>query len=330
MLMGLDSNWVFDLDYLTDSMNYHNDSEENQANLHTGQQESKQDSGTKDKIDSGNSQIEDETNQDCFELPIWHSYSSTNKSFSKSDRPDIMLCKSVLVIGDASERDSLKVLKNKEIEGQNLAEKLQEQEREQFTIDERAKFEDIQALYEKIKRLNENFISTGSAKDERLIKKMNEKRGGLSKSERIKEDTKEEVKDEAQDEEKELDYGILDRQKFTIIDWKTGEMSHTLLMTNEGVSHTYANREEVAFKGGNTVQMLNLRLGKRNWLVHKQMAWCKDFSIRLMVTIYTKIVKDKDVALYAEKDVVFVAEKMLLKFAKKSMFAAKEDRKYKD
>ncbi|GJS01497.1 hypothetical protein Tco_0318005 [Tanacetum coccineum] len=57
----------------------------NQANLHTGQQESKQDSGTKDKIDSGNSQIEDETDQDCFELPIWHSYSSTNKSSSKSD-----------------------------------------------------------------------------------------------------------------------------------------------------------------------------------------------------------------------------------------------------
>ncbi|GJT67887.1 hypothetical protein Tco_1019367 [Tanacetum coccineum] len=45
------------------------------------------------------------------------------------------------------------------------------------------------------------FISTGSAKDERLIKKMNEKRGGLSKSEVIKEDTKEEVKDEDKDED---------------------------------------------------------------------------------------------------------------------------------
>ncbi|GJU81240.1 putative ribonuclease H-like domain-containing protein [Tanacetum coccineum] len=82
---GIGPNWLFDLDYLTDSMNYHNDSEENQANLHTGQQESKQDSGTKDKIDSGNSHIEDETDQDCFELPIWHSWSSTNKSSSKSD-----------------------------------------------------------------------------------------------------------------------------------------------------------------------------------------------------------------------------------------------------
>ncbi|GJS41026.1 hypothetical protein Tco_0566069 [Tanacetum coccineum] len=136
-----------------------------------------------------------------------------------------------------------------------LAEKLQEQEREQFTIEERAKFlhdtiaaqrkflaqqrsqakrnkpptknqlrnqmitylkhvgnfkhsnlksrkfEDIQALYKNIKRFNEHFISTGSAKDERLIKKLNKKRGGLSKSEVIKEDTKEEVKDEDKDEE---------------------------------------------------------------------------------------------------------------------------------
>ncbi|GJW55100.1 hypothetical protein Tco_0099185 [Tanacetum coccineum] len=131
-----------------------------------------------------------------------------------------------------------------------LAEKLQEQEREQFTIEERAKFlhdtiaaqrkflaqqrsqairnkpptknqlrnqmitylkhvgnfkhanlksrkfEDIQALYEKIKRLNEHFISTGSAKDEKFIKRMNEKRVELSKREVIKEETKEEVKDE--------------------------------------------------------------------------------------------------------------------------------------
>ncbi|GKA06543.1 hypothetical protein Tco_0685767 [Tanacetum coccineum] len=136
-----------------------------------------------------------------------------------------------------------------------LAENLQEQEREQFTIEERAKFlhdtitaqrkflaqqrsqairnkpstknqlrnqmitylkrvgnfkhanlkgrkfEDIQALYEKIKRLNEHFISTGSAKDERFIKRMNEKRAGLSKSEVIKEENKEEVKVEDKEEE---------------------------------------------------------------------------------------------------------------------------------
>ncbi|GJW94487.1 hypothetical protein Tco_0174159 [Tanacetum coccineum] len=134
-----------------------------------------------------------------------------------------------------------------------LAEKLQEQEREQFTIKERAKFlhdtiaaqrkflaqqrseairnkpptknqlrnqmmtflkhvgnfkhfelkskkfEDIQAMYEKIKRLDEDFIAIESIEDERLIKRMNEK--DSSKGEEIKQESKEEVKEEDKDEE---------------------------------------------------------------------------------------------------------------------------------
>ncbi|GKC78702.1 hypothetical protein Tco_1129476 [Tanacetum coccineum] len=65
-----------------------------------------------------------------------------------------------------------------------LAEKLQEEEREQFTIEERAKF-----LHDTIiKRSYEDFISIGSAKDERLIKKMNEKGTDSSKNESVKEE----------------------------------------------------------------------------------------------------------------------------------------------
>ncbi|GKG23944.1 hypothetical protein Tco_0391980, partial [Tanacetum coccineum] len=132
-----------------------------------------------------------------------------------------------------------------------LAEKLQEEEREQFTIEERAKFlhdtiatqrkflaqqrseairnrppsknelrnqmmtylkhvgnfkhaelktkkfEEIQALYEKIKRSGEDFISIGSAEDERLIKKWNEKGIDSSKKEEVKEESKEEVQEES-------------------------------------------------------------------------------------------------------------------------------------
>ncbi|GJT68200.1 hypothetical protein Tco_1019680 [Tanacetum coccineum] len=138
-----------------------------------------------------------------------------------------------------------------------LAEKLQEQEREQFTIEERAKFlhdtiaaqrkflaqqrseairnrpptknqlrnqmmtylkhvgnfkhaelkikkfEEVQALYEKIKRSDEDFISIGSAEDERLIKRMNEKGIDSSKDEVIKEESKEEVKKESKAEVQE-------------------------------------------------------------------------------------------------------------------------------
>ncbi|GJU52380.1 hypothetical protein Tco_1226094 [Tanacetum coccineum] len=149
-----------------------------------------------------------------------------------------------------------------------LAEKLQEEEREQFTIEERAKFlhdtiaaqrkflaqqrseairnrpptknqlrnqmmtylkhvgnfkhsdlktkkfEEIQALYEKIKRSDEDFISIGSAEDERLIKKMNEKGIDSSKNEMVKEEDKEE------EVRKRVDYEILDR-KYPIKEWKT-------------------------------------------------------------------------------------------------------------
>ncbi|GJR69937.1 hypothetical protein Tco_0016002 [Tanacetum coccineum] len=113
-----------------------------------------------------------------------------------------------------------------------LAEKLQEEEREQFTIEERAKFlHDTIAAQRKflaqqrsesirnrpptknqlrnqmttylkhIKRSDEDFISIGSAEDERLIKKMNEKGIDSSKNEMVKEESKEEVKEESKEEE---------------------------------------------------------------------------------------------------------------------------------
>ncbi|GKB12438.1 putative ribonuclease H-like domain-containing protein [Tanacetum coccineum] len=58
------------------------------------------------------------------------------------------------------------------------------------------KFEEIQALYEKIKRSDEDFISIGSAEDERLIKEMNEKGIDSSKNKSVKEEDKEEEDNE--------------------------------------------------------------------------------------------------------------------------------------
>ncbi|GKD66476.1 hypothetical protein Tco_1308584, partial [Tanacetum coccineum] len=72
--------WLFDLDYLTDSMTYQPVRSENQANKHAGPQESNQNAGTEDNIDAGDSNIEAESAQDYFVLPIWSSYTSTFKS----------------------------------------------------------------------------------------------------------------------------------------------------------------------------------------------------------------------------------------------------------
>ncbi|GJT27268.1 hypothetical protein Tco_0907543 [Tanacetum coccineum] len=100
-----------------------------------------------------------------------------------------------------------------------LAEKLQEEEREKFTIGERAKllqdtitaqriflarqrsekhsdlktkiFEEIQVLYENVKRSDENFIAIGSVEDERVIKDLNKKVAGIKKVDSIKKESKE-------------------------------------------------------------------------------------------------------------------------------------------
>ncbi|GJU88197.1 hypothetical protein Tco_1300620 [Tanacetum coccineum] len=52
--------------------------QQNQANLHAGQQEANQNAGKEEIIDAGDSDKEDDSTQDCFVLPIWPSYSSPN------------------------------------------------------------------------------------------------------------------------------------------------------------------------------------------------------------------------------------------------------------
>ncbi|GJT64993.1 ribonuclease H-like domain-containing protein [Tanacetum coccineum] len=82
---GKGPTWLFDLDYLTDSMNYHSVRSENQANLHASQQEANQNAGTEDIIDAGDSEKEDKSAQDCFVPPIWPSYSSTITPILQTD-----------------------------------------------------------------------------------------------------------------------------------------------------------------------------------------------------------------------------------------------------
>ncbi|GJY00733.1 putative ribonuclease H-like domain-containing protein [Tanacetum coccineum] len=82
---GKDQLGFFDLNYLTDSMNYQPVRSENQANQHAGPQEANHNAGTEDIIDAGDSEKEDESAQDCFVLPIWSSYSSTITPDLKTD-----------------------------------------------------------------------------------------------------------------------------------------------------------------------------------------------------------------------------------------------------
>ncbi|GJR06991.1 putative ribonuclease H-like domain-containing protein [Tanacetum coccineum] len=77
---GKGPNWLFDLDYLTDSMNYQPITAENKANKTAGLKEANHSAGTQDNIDAGNSEMETEPAQEYFVLPVWSSYTSTVKS----------------------------------------------------------------------------------------------------------------------------------------------------------------------------------------------------------------------------------------------------------
>ncbi|GKC57057.1 putative ribonuclease H-like domain-containing protein, partial [Tanacetum coccineum] len=79
-LVGKGPNWLFDLDYLTDSMNYQPVRSDNQANKIAGPKEANHSAGTQDNIDAGNSKMEADPAQDYFVLPIYSSYTLTDKS----------------------------------------------------------------------------------------------------------------------------------------------------------------------------------------------------------------------------------------------------------
>nr|GEW85202.1 retrovirus-related Pol polyprotein from transposon TNT 1-94 [Tanacetum cinerariifolium] len=72
--------WMFDLDYLTNSMNYKHDSVENQANKSAGPKEANNSAGTQANDDQGANSKEIKLNEEHFVLPIWSAYSTTVKS----------------------------------------------------------------------------------------------------------------------------------------------------------------------------------------------------------------------------------------------------------
>ncbi|GJR00265.1 putative ribonuclease H-like domain-containing protein [Tanacetum coccineum] len=83
--------WLFDLDYLTDSMNYQPITAKNKANKTVGPIEANDIACTQDDTNAGNSKVEAEPVEEHFILPFWPSYSSTIKSSeikNKDEKPN--------------------------------------------------------------------------------------------------------------------------------------------------------------------------------------------------------------------------------------------------
>ncbi|GJU45354.1 putative ribonuclease H-like domain-containing protein [Tanacetum coccineum] len=84
---GKRPNWLFDLDYLTDSINYQPITAKNKANKTAGPREANHSAGTQDNINAENSKMEVEPAQEYFLLPLWSFYTLTVKS-SKAKNGD--------------------------------------------------------------------------------------------------------------------------------------------------------------------------------------------------------------------------------------------------
>ncbi|GJS28117.1 putative ribonuclease H-like domain-containing protein [Tanacetum coccineum] len=130
-VVGKGPNWLFDLDYLTDSMNYQPVRSENQANKHAGPKEANHSAGTQDNIDAGNSKTEAGSAQDYFVLPIWSSYTSTVKSSEAKNEgekstknTDLKTTEKPVDQEDQAFLDELERLKRQEKEANDAAEAL--------------------------------------------------------------------------------------------------------------------------------------------------------------------------------------------------------------
>ncbi|GJX58283.1 putative ribonuclease H-like domain-containing protein [Tanacetum coccineum] len=131
---GKGSTWLFDLDYLTDLMNYQPMRSENQANKHAGPQEANHNAGTKDNIDACDFEKEDESAQDYFVLPIWSSYSSIVKRSTEKDageapnkHPDLKTDENPVDKEDQVLLDELERLKRQETDANDAAKALRKE-----------------------------------------------------------------------------------------------------------------------------------------------------------------------------------------------------------
>ncbi|GJX82592.1 putative ribonuclease H-like domain-containing protein [Tanacetum coccineum] len=131
---GKGPTWLFDLDYLTDSMNYQPVRSENKANKHAGPQEANHNAGIQDNIDAGDSEKEDTSAQDYFVLPIWSSYYSTVKRSIAKDageapnkRPDLKTDEKLVDKEDQVFLDELERLKRQEKDANDAVEALRKE-----------------------------------------------------------------------------------------------------------------------------------------------------------------------------------------------------------
>ncbi|GKC70347.1 putative ribonuclease H-like domain-containing protein, partial [Tanacetum coccineum] len=87
-VVGQGPNWLFDIDSLTNSMNYQPVTARNQSNKNAGPQETNGNTGLKKNVDAGQSEEKNVSTQQYIVFPLWSSISSRNKSSDNTDEDD--------------------------------------------------------------------------------------------------------------------------------------------------------------------------------------------------------------------------------------------------
>ncbi|GJS03893.1 putative ribonuclease H-like domain-containing protein [Tanacetum coccineum] len=123
---GKENNWFFDIDSLTNSMNYQPVTAGNQTNKNAGLQETNSNIGLKKNVDVGQTKEENVSTQQYIilsQFPLWSSISSSNKSSDETDGDD--------TANDAAgEKPAQKPTSGNEQALKNILDKMMDQEKE--------------------------------------------------------------------------------------------------------------------------------------------------------------------------------------------------------
>ncbi|GJR64426.1 retrovirus-related pol polyprotein from transposon TNT 1-94 [Tanacetum coccineum] len=85
---GQGPNWLFDIDSLTNSMNYQPVTAGNQTNKNAGPQETNGNTGLKKNVDAGQTEEENVSTQQYIVFPLWSSISSITVAIQKREVQD--------------------------------------------------------------------------------------------------------------------------------------------------------------------------------------------------------------------------------------------------
>ncbi|GKE80171.1 putative ribonuclease H-like domain-containing protein, partial [Tanacetum coccineum] len=118
---GQGPKWLFDIDSLTNSINYQPVTTGNQTNKNAGLQETNGNTGVKKNVNARQSEEKNVSTQQYVVFPLWSSISSSNKSSDEIDEDNTV---------DAGEKAVQKPVSENEQALKNFLDKMMDQEKE--------------------------------------------------------------------------------------------------------------------------------------------------------------------------------------------------------